>query len=168
MEDQKGIMLSENERDQVWTGLLASEIRENYFADLGAYYQRKQQIMTWLALFLSCGAVATAIGSSLPAWLKVLPPIIVAGISLVSLVEQNQRRASDCTDLHFRYNNLAIGYESLWNNMYSKDSPSRLKELVSKGSELSKSSVSTGIRYSEKRMEKWQTHVMMHHAVPAS
>ena len=167
MQTEEIISLSANERDQVWSGLLASEIRSNYFADLAGYYPRKQQVMTWLTLFLSCGAVITAIGASLPPWLKILPPIIVAGISLSSLVEQNQKRGSECTDLHFRYTNLAAEYEALWNDMYQEDARAKLKELISKGAELSKSSVSTGIKYNERRMGKWETHVVLHRTATA-
>ncbi len=162
-------MLSELQRKTVWEGWLSAEIRADYFADLSWRYQRRQGIATWLMLFTSSGAFVTFLGalnSILPkesAWL------VSAGLSLFtavlsgySLIAQNPKRAIDSTDLHFRWNKLAIEYQDLWDNMYADDARAKLMELVEKDAEISKAG--NAFPAKERMLLKWQKRVEMHHS----
>src|SRR5690348_10901377 len=103
-------MLSDLQQKAVWEGWLGSEIRANYFAELCERTLRQQKILTWLTLVFSSSAAASLLSDSLPQrfqWIKPSLAVITAAISLLSLVQQNQNRATDCSDLHFRWNRLA-------------------------------------------------------------
>jgi hypothetical protein len=157
-------MLAELERKNVWEGWLSAEMRANYFADMAGRYRRLQKRLTWAILLASSGAAYSVIGS-LPAnlaWLKAALTLLAAGMSLFSLVQQYDRTATDCIDLHYRWNRLASEYESLWNNMYSDSAATILKSLSERSADVSKSS--TTIPYRKGIMVKWQRHVQQHHA----
>jgi hypothetical protein len=160
-------MLSELQRKRVWEGWLSAEIRANYFADLSARYHRHQRYGTWCVLFSSSGVLATFV-TKLPqefTWAAPALALMTAGLSLYSLVAQNQKSAIDSADLHFRWNKLASEYEHLWDNMYAEDAGPQLTKLDERGMELSK--VATAFPFSEKRILKWQDHVEKHHAAAA-
>jgi hypothetical protein len=158
-------MLSPLQQKRVWEGQLASEIRAIYFADLCNHYQRIQRIVTWLTLAFSSGAAATLLADWLPprfAFLKPTFALATAGLSLWSLVENNHKRATDCSDLQFRYRKLARGFESLWDDMYSPDAQKTLDDLEAKSADLEKSSLA--FPEGKRRMTKWQDHVERQHA----
>ena len=162
-------MLTELQQKSVWEGWLSSEIRANYFADLSYRYQFRQRALTWLTLAFSSGAFATLVTDWLPVefdWIKPTLVFFTAALSLWSLVAQNQKNATDCSDLHFRWNKLAGEYESLWDHMYSEDAAIRLEALREKSAELSKSS--TAFPNKTRLMEKWQEHVVQHHTADAT
>ena len=52
-------MLSEAQQKRVWDGMLASEIRAKYFAELSGRYLRKQQRVTWATLLFSSSDAAS-------------------------------------------------------------------------------------------------------------
>jgi fucose 4-O-acetylase-like acetyltransferase len=161
-------MLSELQQKAVWESWLSSEIRANYFADLSYRYQFRQRALTWLTLAFSSGAFATLVTDWLPvefAWIKAALVFLAAALSLWSLVVQNQKNATDCSDLHFRWNKLAGEFESLWGHMYSEDAAILLEALKEKGAELSKSG--TAFPNKARLMEKWQEHVVQHHTADA-
>jgi len=160
------MMLSEHQQKNVWEGWLSSEMRANYFADLSGRYQRRQQYLTWLTLVFSSGAFGTLVTDWVPkGWAPVLALLTVC-LSLASLVAQNQKKAFECSDLHFRWSRLASDYEALWDDMYSEEAVSRLRALDERGAELSRSG--TALPYKENVMKKWQRHVERHHGVPAA
>jgi len=162
-------MLSQLQQKSVWEGWLSAEIRANYFADLVTRYQRKQRWMTWFTLALSSGAFFTVITDWLPrefAWVRPLLTFFTAALSFWALVAQNQKNAMDCADLHFRWNKLVTEYESLWDDMYSKDATETLKSLKGKSAELSKSS--TSFPNKPRLMLRWQDHVERHHGERAA
>jgi hypothetical protein len=126
-------------------------------------------MLTWLTLFFSSGAAVTVITDWLPgslSWVKAVLSLVTAAISLLLLVQQNQKLAVDCTDLHFRWNRLADRYEALWNDMHSENADKNLQLLREESAELSKSS--TAIPYKEHIMLKWQDYVQQHHGLPAT
>lgn len=158
-------MLSEAQIKRAWEGMLAAEIRSNYFAELAHGYSTQQRKVTWGTLLFSSGAVATTLGA-LPteiAWAKFVLPLGAAALSLYSLVQQNQKRSTDAADLHFRWNKLARNYERLWENVYGDEAESILNSLSDRAAELSKSS--TAFPNGEKALLKWQMHVENHHGV---
>jgi hypothetical protein len=158
-------MLTEFQQKLVWEEWLASEIRANYFADLAHRYQQRQRITTWAILALSSGAFVALLSDWLPvslAWLKPTLSALTAAASLWLLVAQNDRSATECADLHFRWNKLATDYRSLWNNMYFEGASARLNSLLEQSAELSKSAVR--IPNDTALMEKWQDYVVRHHA----
>jgi hypothetical protein len=157
-------VLSNLQQTTVWEGWLASEIRACYFADLGYRYQRRQRVATWIILASSSGALATLLSDWLPLELRWIRPVLAAltaGVSLWSLVSQNDKAAIDCADLHFCWNKLAGEYRALWDDMHAPNARKRLEGLFERSAELSKS----GVRMPNKEalMNKWQDHVVRHH-----
>jgi hypothetical protein len=162
-------MLSELQRKVVWENWISSEIRANYFADMGQRAQSRQKFFTWLMLLFSSGAVLAVVTDRLPAhwgWVRTILPLLTGAISILLLVQQNQKCATDCSDLHFRWNRLASACRALWNDMYSDDAASKFDELEEAIAEASKSSMS--IPYKKNVMAKWQAHVERHLGNPAT
>jgi len=158
-------MLSELQRKDVWERWLASEMRASYFADMATRYSFRQSMLTWLTLLSSSGAAFAIVTDWVPAnlsWIKPALAFFTAGLSLMSLVFQNQKRSFDCSELHFGWNRLASEYEALWNDMYSEDAVSNLSKLTEKSAELSKTS--TAIPYKKRIMAKWEDYVLQHRA----
>jgi hypothetical protein len=161
-------MLSDLQRKDVWEGWLGGEIRANYFAESCGRYQMHQKVLTWLTLIFSSGAAAAVITDWLPhhwQWIKPTLALLTAGISFVLLLQQNQKRVTECADLHFRWSRLANEYKALWDDMYSPDAICRLRELQEKEAEISKSS--TAIPDNERAMLKWQEYIERQHNVPS-
>ena len=160
------IMLTELQQKNVWDGWLASEIRAHYFADLCGKYQQRQRTVTVLTLVFSSGAFVTLISDWFPpawAWVKPMLALLTAVLSLWSLVAQNHKNATDCADLHFRWNTLASQYEALWNSkMYAADADTILHTLIQREAEISKSC--TSFPNDAEPMDKWQDLVVRHHA----
>jgi hypothetical protein len=152
-------MLSKFQQTQLWEGWLGAETRANYFADLCACFQHRQNVLTWITLLASSGAVVTFL-SGAPNWYKATLALVVAGISIYSIVQQNLRKIGECSDLHFRWNSLALKYQELWNNIYAEDAEGRLRGLLEKGAEISKSGLN--LPNNEKMMLKWEEHVLRH------
>ena len=114
--------------------------------------------MTWALFFASSGALLTLMGAtSFPPWLAAT----TAALSVLSLVAQNQKRSTDCSDLHARWQTLANDYQSLWDDMYTSDAPSKLDALRKREVEIGKTSNTFSNR--KKRMAYWQHHVQRHH-----
>jgi hypothetical protein len=160
----KSAMLTPLQQKRVWEGLLGAEIRANYFADLSTRYARKQRLSTWCTLFASSGA-AVSVLAKLPTdltWVTPTLAIVTAGISLYSVVMQNQKFAVDSSDLHARWSRLANDYQRLWDDMYSTGAMDHLNSLLGREEELSKA----GTAFPNRRglMEKWEEHVVSHHA----
>lgn len=87
--------------------------------------------------------------------------LLTAAISLYLLLQQSQKRVTECADLHFRWNGLASEYKALWDDMYSPDALAKLRSLEEKEAELSQSSVA--IPNDERAMLKWQDYVISQH-----
>ena len=149
-------MLSEAQQKRVWEGMLASEIRANYFAELSARYLSRQRYSTLGTLILSSGAFASLLVNS-PTWLRLSFTLMAAVISLYSFVMQNQKLAFDAADLHDRWNRLAKDYERLWDDVYADGEVGTLEGLVDRGSALSKSGLVFPNR--KRAMLQWQDYV---------
>ena len=161
-------MLSELQRKDVWEGWIGAEIRANYFADMCGRYQSEQKILTWMTLIFSSGAAATFITDWLPhslQWIRPVLTLVTAALSFLILLQQNQKRITECADLHFRWNRLGNEYKALWDDMYSPDALNKLRGLEEKEAELSKSS--TAIPNKKRAMLIWQDHVERQHGLPS-
>jgi hypothetical protein len=157
-------MLSDLQQKDVWEGWLGAEIRANYFAAMCSRYQTHQKVSTWAILVFSSGAAATFITDWLPPkmqWVRPGLAFLTACVSIFSLIQQNQKRTTDCADLYFRWSRLGTEYKALWDDMYSLDALQRLRALDEKQAELSKSS--TVIPNDERTMLKWQNYVQQQH-----
>src|ERR1700745_417908 len=124
-------MLTESQQKRVWEGMLGAEIRSNYFAGLSARYGTKQRLATWATLVSSSGA-AVALMARLPddlQWIRLSCALAAAGISIYSVVMQNQKLAVDASDLHARWIRLAKDCQRLWENVYVEDAVERLDAL---------------------------------------
>jgi hypothetical protein len=160
-------MLSEAQIKRVWEGMLGAEIRSDYFAELSGKYQLGQKVATWTTLFLSSGATISLI-TALPAdlsWVRIALAGLAAAMSLYSVVMQNQKLAVDASDLHARWNKLAMEYTRLWENVYVEDALDRLNALDDKIAELSKTG--TAFPNRKRSMLKWQIHVEQQHGIHA-
>ena len=154
-------MLSEFQQKQLWEQWLGSEIRHDYFADLCGSFQRQHTRLTWATLMLSSGAAFSFL-TKLPDSGKTIMALAVAAVSLYSVVQQNLRKISECSDLSFRWNSLAIQCQELWNDIYREDASQKLKVLLEKAAEISKSA--EALPNDEKRMLKWEE--FLKHRVP--
>ena len=152
-------MLSQFQQTQLWELWLSSEMRAAYFADLCSHFQRQHTRLTWATLLFSSGAAFSFL-TNLPNWGKTLMALVVAGLSLYSVVQQNLRKISECSDLSFRWSSLGIQCQELWNNIYVEDAERRLNVLLQKGIENSRSAHT--LPNDEKRMLKWEEHVLRH------
>ena len=163
-------MLSELQRTTVWEGWLGAEIRANYFADMRGHYQAQQKWFTWMILISSSGAAATLITDWLPRnwqWVKPVLALVTAALSFLLLLQQNQKRSTECADLHFRWSKLANKYKALWDDMYSPDALNTVRGLEEEEVELSKGGI--GMPNNEKSMLKWENHVLrQHHLAPVA
>jgi prephenate dehydrogenase len=65
--------------------------------------------------------------------------------------------------LHYRWNRIAAAYERLWDDMYADNASRQLEALERRTAEASKAS--TAYPANRRRLEKWQTHVELHHHV---
>jgi hypothetical protein len=158
-------MLSDLDQKDVWEGWLSSEINAQYFAELANIYRVRQETLTWSTLLLTSGTMATVLGDSLVpyAWIKSALAILATVASLLALVQQNQKRSFDCSDLHFRWGRLASDYRDLWKNMYGEDADARLTALEEKTGEVSRAS--TAFPNKIHLMRKWQDYVVSQHRV---
>jgi hypothetical protein len=152
-------MLSQFQQTEVWENWLASEMRANYFADLCGRFQWRHNLLTWLTLLFSSGAALSFL-TRVPDWGKASFAMVAACVSFYALVQQNLRKISESSDLSFRWNSLAIQYSELWSNVYTEDSAERLRMLLQKGAEISKSGQS--LPNDQKVMLKWEEHVLRH------
>jgi hypothetical protein len=159
-------MLNEDDRREVWEEWLGAEMRAYYFADYCQTYHWRQRAATFLTLVLTSGATAAFLGRlALPGWVPGLLTMLAASVSLYSLVAQNVKAAIDCSDLHFRWNQVARDYRALWREWDSLENiRDALKDLHERCAEISKSG--TPARYDQKRMLRWYDHVISHR-VPA-
>jgi hypothetical protein len=160
-------MLSDAQIKRVWEGMLSAEVRSDYFAELSGSYQRNQKVATWSTLFLSSGAAVSML-TNLPAnfsWVRVALPCLAAAVSLYSVVMQNQKLAIDASDLHARWNRLAMEYTRLWENVYEENALDKLNSLDDKAVDLSK----TGTSFPNRKgsMLRWQAYVEQQHGVHA-
>jgi hypothetical protein len=153
------IALSAFQQKAVWENWLSSAIRSNYFADMAHRFDREQKISTGLTVLMSTGAFLTAI-TGLGHRAIAAFALLAAALSVWTLVQQNQKRVTDCLDLHFRWNRLAGEYRALWDDMYSEETLTKFAMLGEKMDELSKSSAP--FPASKRRMLHWQNHVEMH------
>jgi hypothetical protein len=161
-------VLSELQRKRVWESWLSAEIRANYFAELSNRYHHAQRAITWLVLLFSSGAFVTLISNAPPSWSWAAPVLafLTAALSFLSMVVQTQKSATDSADLHLRWNSLARDYAALWDGMYANDASTRLAALEQRELEASKSG--TAFRFNERRMLKWQEHVVRHHVTDSA
>jgi hypothetical protein len=158
------IMLSDMQQDDVWEGWIGAEVRSYYFAEMCGRYHQVQRLITWAILAASSGAAA-AILSGLPNWMRLFLALATAGLSLWSVVANNNETATDCSDVHFRWSKLAIDYKALWGDMYSQDAATRLSDLLQRDAELSKTCNVLPNRPEDLR--RWERFVVDRHRAPA-
>ena len=157
-------MLSEYQQKIVWDSLLGSEIRAAYFAELSGRYLRRQRLLVLGSLILSSGAFLSLVTTYVPPsllWIKALLALLAAVLSFWSLLAKNERGSIDAADLHFRWNMLAMDYQTLWADVGSELASGKLSDLMKREAELSKSSVS--FPDDATLMAKCQDNIVMHH-----
>ena len=60
-------MLTQDQANELWRETREAQVRSLYFADLGARYTTRKQVISGVSLFLAVGAVA-AIGARISSW----------------------------------------------------------------------------------------------------
>ncbi len=140
-------MLKQADQIDVWEGLISSATRSQCFGDLCNRYNLYNKVLVWLTLFFSWAAASVVLKDWLPPryqWVRFALPIATAGLTFLSVLQQYQKRGSDCLDLYFRWNQLATRFDSLWNDMNAADAQSTLAVLKERSAELSRVSVPFG------------------------
>ncbi len=166
------ITLTQLQQKRVWEGQLSAEIRANYFAELSGTYRSHQRMANWLSLVFSSGALASFLlkdGLDIAPYLALVRPVlafVTAGLSAYSIIAQNQDRATNCTELHSRWNKLAKEFEALWDDMYSETASARLQRLEETATELSKAG--NAFPNKKKQLMKWQDYVVLRHSSSSS
>lgn len=143
---------------------LAAEIRATYFADLVQRFHFRQRLFVVGSLLLSSGATVALLTAIVPAnlsWIKPALTLLAAGLSLWPLVAKNERNSIECADLHFRWNALALQYETLWSSMFTVEAEEQLARLRLEELAISKGSTSQPAYKS--LLKKAQANVIMHH-----
>lgn len=140
-------MLKPSDQQDVWEGLISSSTRASCFGDLCVRYNAYNKALVWVTLFLSWSAASVVVKDWLPpnrqGW-RFAFAVIVAGTSFLSVLQQYQKRSSDCLDLYYKWNNIATRFDALWNDMYADDASNKLEALKKDVAEVSKSSVPFG------------------------
>ncbi|HLA76068.1 MAG TPA: hypothetical protein VJU18_00670 [Vicinamibacteria bacterium] len=91
---------------------------------------------------------------------------LLTGVSVYSVVAQNQRLAAEAKDLHFRWNTLAGEYNDLWDHIDEDDDPGlRIKQLALRAAEASRSGC--GLPAKSRRIVHWHKVVLTQHGVAA-
>lgn len=156
-------MASDAQRNRVWEDWLSAEIRAYYFADIAFRLESRQRVAHWVTLFGASGVV-TSLLSTLPRWVALVLAVILTAVSIYSVVVQNQKRAADAKDLHFRWNTLASEYHDLWDNIEAApDLVQAIQQLAQRAAEASRSAV--GLPAEEGRLNHWYDVVLEQHGV---
>ena len=158
-------MLNDLQQKSVWDGWLSAQIRAAYFAELARRYQQYQKALTASTLVLASGATAALLRGLPGHWILLRPSLtaLAAVLSAVSLVAKNERSSIEFADLHSRWFDLAIDYESLWSDVYSESAATELLALKRREVEISKSS--TSMPEDKNLLVKCQDNIVMHHQV---
>ena len=161
-------MLNEAEQKKAWEGQFMSEVRALYFAELAAERYRFQQLLTGLTLLFSSSAAGVVVLRDASLINPMAAPILFLLVAVVSVLSQNRRLAIDASDLHSKWNKLALDFARLWEDMYSGGARESLWALEDKAAEYSKSGIPVA-PFDSQRMNKWQSHVEMLHCciIPA-
>ena|SRR5437660_4112244 len=161
-------MLSDFQINDLWEQWISAETRSLYFAEMGRRYNLLHSFLMWATLLLASGATATLISdwvSPKYAWIRPLLTSLAAALSLASVVMQNPKKFADCSDLHYKWNKLAVEYKALWDKTYSPEAEATLSRLNDKGTELSRAG--TWIANKRKMMLRWENHVLRQHGIAA-
>ncbi len=159
-------MLSETQRNLVWTKQYEAEVRSLYFADLASSYTAKKQRIVGLSFFLSSGAAASL-------WAQI-SPYVALGMSLAvailagySMAVNLDKVALKMAELHASWNRLADDYERLWEHWYEDTAEDILEALKQRGREISEQGT-TDAPYKPDVMKKWQEEVYSRYAPTAA
>ena len=138
------IMLNTPQQARVWEGMISAEVRAYYFAELSKKYHGQQRLMTWFTLVASSGALVSIIAKLPPefSWVAPIFALLTSALSFYSLAFQNEKKAADAMDLHFKWSSLANEYEQLWENMYTPEAQERFAKLNEKAIDLGRLGVS--------------------------
>jgi hypothetical protein len=153
----KPIQLSSEQQRVLWDSWLEAEVRAHYFADLCNRFQRKQRGVTFLPLVVGSGAV-TSVLASLPTLVSTAFGLSTAVLGAWAFVFNYGKHVTDCKDLNLKWNQLAIEYEAIWFDMYSKKAPARFAAARKREAEIA--NLGTTMPLNNKLLLKWFRHVV--------
>ena len=151
-------MLGEEQVREVWDSLIDAETRTYYFGDLAGFYARQKQIVTFLSLFLSLGAVVTVL-SKAPSWIPALMSIVVALAAAYALAFNLDQKTRMMAEFNHSWAEVVSGYERIWENPYTAESGTLYSQLEEKVRDLSMLATSEAPN-DPKRMAKWKDRVL--------
>jgi hypothetical protein len=155
-------MLGEEQARGVWDRLIDAETRTYYFGDLAGSYARQKQIVTFLSLFLSLGAVVTVL-SKAPAWITAMMSIVVALAAAYALAFNLDQKTRIMAELNHSWAEVASDYEHIWEDPYTAESEALYSQLEEKVRDLL---AMTEAPNDQKRMAKWKNRVLELRDVP--
>ena len=156
-------MLSESQITNVWEHQIGAEVRSLYFGELANRFSTRKQWITGLVFFLSSGAAATLIGK-LPSWVPISLSVLTAFLSAYTISVSLDATIRTMSKLHYSWSEIAHGYESLWNDVYSDFASERLDTLMNRERDLSEVAT-TDAPNDQERMGYWQAQVLKDHHV---
>lgn len=154
-------MLSENQIDSVWVRQISAEVRSLYFWELASKYAQKKQAITFLVFFLSSGAAATLI-AKLPPWMPITLSIIVSIVTAYTIAVNLDLTMRTMAKFHASWSELALSYESLWDNVHAVDADITFEVLARRERDLSELAT-TDAPNNQERLSYWQDVVFKQH-----
>lgn len=157
-------MLTEDQINRVWQGMLAAETRAMYFSDLATQYARRKQLITGLSFFLSSGAAATIIARA-PGWVPVVLSVVTAALTAYSIAAGLDRKTSTMVKLASSWREIASAYDRLWNHAYDPGASADLYKIMQSENAPSDLAATDGLPIDEKRLDTWQQRVFRLHGL---
>ena len=157
-------MLTDDQINRVWQGMLAAETRALYFSDLATQYTRRKQLITGLSFFLSSGAAATIIART-PGWVPVVLSVVTAALTAYSIAAGLDRKTSTMVKLASSWREITAAYDRLWNHAYDASASADLYKIMQSENAPSDLAATDGPPIDEKRLDTWQQRVFRLHGL---
>src|SRR6185437_2123036 len=147
-------MLSDFQINKTWQGMLDSEARALYFADLAHRYTLQKQWITGVSFFLATSAAATIIGKANPIVPMVLS-LIVAAATAYSMAVNIDRKAATMAKLQLAWLQISREYSRLWNHTHDSDAENHLEKIIEMEAEPSELAA-TEAPNNQRLLGEWQ------------
>ena len=116
-------MLTQDQVAEVWDEMIAAEVRSLYFAELGARYTKRKQIISALSFFLSSGAAVTIMAK-----LRSAVPIVMSASTAIataySIAVGLDKKAATMAKLYSTWSQIESDCRILWNHWFQEDAES--------------------------------------------
>lgn len=154
-------MLTEDQVAEVWDEMIAAEVRSLYFADLGARYTKRKQIISGLSFFLSSAAAVTIL-AKLPSAIPIVMSAIAALATAYSIAVGLDKNAATMAKLYSTWSQIESDCRILWNHWFQEDAESTFNDIMSRVRQASELAI-TDAPYEKELVNKWQKYVFKEH-----